>query len=659
MTLVVRSRLPRPAPGSASSRSAPSSLASSWQVSACPIPGSSQLGYEIEASEIARLRVRARHDRAAVDGDAQVAVPAPGGPLRSREVRHYPRPRAGRLGLVGLERGDCGSRRASSSRRWSARAITLPDDPGAAGQSPSPVLRREFDVAGADRQRPAPRDGPRPAPGLDQRPPVSRRPARAGLDALSATACSADTYDVTRLLTPGRNAIGAVLGTGGTAAASVGTRRTTDAATAGSSGWLPSSRSSCADGTRLVVATDAELAGVDRRDPLGRPVRRRDHRPARGAARLDAPGFDDAAWLRRRRCVPFDPAVIEPRTAPPVRRVRGPAGARASRRGDGRLAARRRPEHLRVRSGSRPGPRGDTVVGAPRRGARAGRRRSTPGRSARRRRPTIRPRRRRRRSCSSRRSRSTASATRRSRRPRERRSTRSSSRSAATRRARARSTCSDARPRPASRERRVVPARQLRLRPDRLPPARRASRLDRRRSGVRADRQHAVRLRGVLDELAARPGARAGRRARRAVGRARRGPRRRARFGRAGWADAATIVPWAVYESYGDPAVLAPAVRRACAAGSPRSSATPRAGRPARAGDAVRRLARPGRPGRPARGRRRPTRATSRTRSSRTAPGSLADAARAARRRDHRGRDRGARRRDRRRDLGPLVRRTR
>ena len=29
-----------------------------------------------------------------------------------------------------------------------------------------------------------------------------------------------------------------------------------------------------------------------------------------------------------------------------------------------------------------------------------------------------------------------------------------------------------------------------------------------------------------------------------------------ARFGRAGWADAATIVPWAVYESYGDPEIL-------------------------------------------------------------------------------------------------------
>ncbi len=29
------------------------------------------------------------------------------------------------------------------------------------------------------------------------------------------------------------------------------------------------------------------------------------------------------------------------------------------------------------------------------------------------------------------------------------------------------------------------------------------------------------------------------------------------RFGRAGWADAATIVPWSVYEAYGDPSVLA------------------------------------------------------------------------------------------------------
>ena len=55
---------------------------------------------------------------------------------------------------------------------------------------------------------------------------------------------------------------------------------------------------------------------------------------------------------------------------------------------------------------------------------------------------------------------------------------------------------------------------------------------------------HAVRRAGVLGELAAGPGARPGRRAGRAQRRAGRGARRASsRYGRAGWADAATIVP--------------------------------------------------------------------------------------------------------------------
>ena len=32
------------------------------------------------------------------------------------------------------------------SGAWTARAITLPDDPGSRGQAPAPLLRREFDV---------------------------------------------------------------------------------------------------------------------------------------------------------------------------------------------------------------------------------------------------------------------------------------------------------------------------------------------------------------------------------------------------------------------------------------------------------------------------------------------------------------------------------
>ena len=65
-----------------------------------------------------------------------------------------------------------------------------------------------------------------------------------------------------------------------------------------------------------------------------------------------------------------------------------------------------------------------------------------------------------------------------------------------------------------------------------------------------------------------------------------------ARFGRAGWADAATIVPWAVYESYGDPEILRrqfPSMLRWVESLERRRGS----GRPARALVAVRRLAGP------------------------------------------------------------------
>jgi hypothetical protein len=69
------------------------------------------------------------------------------------------------------------------------------------------------------------------------------------------------------------------------------------------------------------------------------------------------------------------------------------------------------------------------------------------------------------------------------------------------------------------------------------------------------------------------------------------------RFGRAGWADAATIVPWSVYESYGDAEVLRrqlDSVRRWVASLVARRGPDGLIAR-----DAVWRLARPGRAGRP------------------------------------------------------------
>ena len=59
----------------------------SWQVSASH-SGLVQLGYEVEASASPSFDpvLATTGER---DGDVQVGVAAPGGPLRSREVRYY------------------------------------------------------------------------------------------------------------------------------------------------------------------------------------------------------------------------------------------------------------------------------------------------------------------------------------------------------------------------------------------------------------------------------------------------------------------------------------------------------------------------------------------------------------------------------------------
>ena len=87
--------------------------------------------------------------------------------------------------------------------------------------------------------------------------------------------------------------------------------------------------------------------------------------------------------------------------------------------------------------------------------------------------------------------------------------------------------CSDQEPQPISRERRLVTARQFRVGAYGLPPAGRAPRVDRGRSSLRQDCERAVRLPGVLVGMAQGSGARPARHSRRAVRRARRGPRRR------------------------------------------------------------------------------------------------------------------------------------
>ena len=85
--------------------------------------------------------------------DEQSGVLAPGEPLESREIRHY---------RVRIETGAGWGKWSSvltveaglhEAADWRAEAVTLPDDPGSERQSPSPLLRHEFDLPAESRRR--------------------------------------------------------------------------------------------------------------------------------------------------------------------------------------------------------------------------------------------------------------------------------------------------------------------------------------------------------------------------------------------------------------------------------------------------------------------------------------------------------------------------
>ena len=253
------------------------------------------------------------------DTDTQIAVPAPGGPLRSREVRHYRVRVRDVSGWSGWSEGLRIEAGLLEPGAWSAHAITIPDDPGSGRQAPSPVLRREFDV-------PAPIASARlhvTALGLHR---VSLNGRLISDDLLAPGWTSyrrrilADTYDVTRLLRQGRNAIGAVLADGWYRGR-LGWDAANDRCRYGQElGLVAQLEIECVDGTRLVVVSDpswrastAEVRAADLYD--GSIIDFRVAQPG-----WDEPGFDDASWIAATR-VAFDPGLIEQRSAPPVRRI--------------------------------------------------------------------------------------------------------------------------------------------------------------------------------------------------------------------------------------------------------------------------------------------------------------------------------------------------
>lgn len=289
-----------------------------WRVSPA-VAGRVQLAYEVETSRSPGFE-DVIASTGPVESSDQVGIVAPGKPLLSREVR-YLRVRISTVegwtpwgSVVAVEAG------LLDPEDWVAQAVTLPDDPGAERQSPVPLVRRDFEIAGevVKARLYVTSHGVHRVTlnGV----PVSNDILAPGWTTYSHRLLG-ETYDVTSLLSHGANAIAGMLG---------------DGWYRGRLGWDPSGGDRCrygrdvalvaqleielADGTSQVIATDpswrastAEILSADLYDGATVDLRQR-----KDGWQLS--GHDETGW-RAVRVVPFDPTIVEPRSAPPVRRV--------------------------------------------------------------------------------------------------------------------------------------------------------------------------------------------------------------------------------------------------------------------------------------------------------------------------------------------------
>lgn len=200
---------------------------------------------------------------------------------------------------------------------WTAKAVTLPEDPGREQQSPSPLLRHEFSLdaeivkarlhvtsLGVHRV-------------FINGEPITDELLNPGWSTYEHRILSA-TYDVAGLLTEGVNAIGAMLGDGWYRGR-LGWDPEGDRANYGSElGLIAQLEVALADGTTARVTTDekwlaatGEVRSADLYDGCVIDIREQPGDWCR-------PGFDSRGWCPVKK-VDFDPAVLTPRVAPPVR----------------------------------------------------------------------------------------------------------------------------------------------------------------------------------------------------------------------------------------------------------------------------------------------------------------------------------------------------
>ena len=278
-----------------------------------------QLAYEIQCSRTADFEDLLA-STGEVRGEEQIGVPAPGASLPSREIRHY-RVRNATAGGWGewspVLTVEAGLHEPSD---WSAEAITLPHDAGSERQSPSPLLRHEFDLhTEVDRAR------------LYV---TSLGVHRVSINGQSVTdellnpgwssyhrRLLAATYDVTALLASGRNVVSGALGDGWYRGRLGWDPTGGDRARYGSDlGLIAQLEIELSDGSSKRVVTDhewlastGEIRSADLYD--GSTIDFEARQPG-----WDQVGFDPVGWVPA-AVIPFEGSLIRPRTAPPVQEV--------------------------------------------------------------------------------------------------------------------------------------------------------------------------------------------------------------------------------------------------------------------------------------------------------------------------------------------------
>ncbi|HYJ74411.1 MAG TPA: family 78 glycoside hydrolase catalytic domain [Kineosporiaceae bacterium] len=303
----------RPSPDGLAGRA---SLRVDWAVASTT--ATRQLGYELQASPSSAFDQNVASSGPTEDR-GQLDVPVPGEPLRSRELRHlrvrvatghgwsgWSAPTSVEAGL--LEPGD-----------WNAVAVTLPDDPGARAQAPAPLLRTSFTLPAA------PVRARLHVTSLgDHEVRINGR--RVGDHLLDPGWTSyrnrllVVVHDVTDLLAEGDNVLAGVLADGWYRGR-IGWDPDDDRGRYGRQlGLLAQLEVDLADGRTVVVATDGswrastgEIVAADHYDGSSIDLRLRQDG-------WDRPGFDDSAWTPV-AVVPLDLSILEPQVAPPVRVV--------------------------------------------------------------------------------------------------------------------------------------------------------------------------------------------------------------------------------------------------------------------------------------------------------------------------------------------------